>query len=98
MKKGAKGFSKLLRLFWVLLFVYACYVLVQQQFVLSDLAAENNALNVKIADAKSENEELNNMASMANTDEYYEKIARRKLGFVKPNEKVFVDIANTGSK
>ena len=93
MKKNKKRFFKLSVLFWALVLIYACYTLAQQQFAISDLQKKGDALNVKISDAKNENEELHSVESIADTDEYYETIARRKLGFVKPNEKVFIDMS-----
>ena len=38
-------------------------------------------------------EEIDNMMLESNTDEYIEKIAREKLGMIKSDEIVFVDIS-----
>ncbi|MGI6668326.1 MAG: septum formation initiator family protein [Acetivibrionales bacterium] len=38
------------------------------------------------------NEELKREQEMIQSDEYKEKVAREKLGMVKKNERVFVDI------
>ena len=46
----------------------------------------------KIADAKLEQEQLKKELEKAKTDEYLEKMAREKLGLVKANERVFVDV------
>lgn len=38
------------------------------------------------------NEELKRQKEILDTDEYIEKVAREKLGMVKPGEKIFIDI------
>ena len=39
-----------------------------------------------------ENERLQAIVDSEDKSEYLEKIAREKLGFIKPNEKVFYDV------
>ena len=50
-------------------------------------------LETKIAEEKKRQEEVDDMRENMNTDEYVEKIARDKLGMVKSDEIVFVDVA-----
>ena len=67
--------------------------IVQQQITLSrydDLAEEYKQ---KIAEAQLENQKLEDEKKQADTDEYIQRAARDKLGLVKPNERVFVDIS-----
>ena len=83
----------LLKLGGVLLVcVYVTCILVKQQINLSrcdDLAQEYQA---KIDDAKLEQQKLEDELKKAGTDEYIERTAREKLGLVKANERVFIDI------
>lgn len=48
------------------------------------LASELSEVNANLAD-------LQDLQNMADTDEYIERIAREKLGMVKPNEVIFED-------
>ncbi len=67
--------------------------IVEQQITLSrydDLAEEYQQ---KIAEAQLENQKLEDEKKQADTDEYIQRAAREKLGLVKPNERVFVDIS-----
>ena len=91
MKKLKK--KKLTRFLMIAIVLYACYVLIQQQVRIHDIDAEMAAYQQKIESAQSENEELNNTKGLLETDEYYEKLARQRLGLVKPDEKVFVHIS-----
>ena len=52
-------------------------------------------LREEIAKENSKIEELDATWAMAGTDEFVEKIAREKLGMIKANEIVFVDISGT---
>jgi cell division protein FtsL len=74
------------------IFIYLSYMAVGQQRMIYDKSLENSKVVSKIAEEKKTNEELNNEQKMINSDEYIEKVARDKLGMVKKNERVFVDI------
>ncbi len=52
------------------------------------------ALDVKIAEEKDRQVEIDNLRDKVNTDEYIEKIASEKLGLVKSNAKIFLDISD----
>lgn len=39
-------------------------------------------------------EEVDALKEKVNTDEYIERVAREKLGLVKENEKIFIDVAS----
>ena len=56
--------------------------------------AEIEALDVKIAEEKERQVEIDNLREKVNTDEYIEKIASEKLGLVKSNAKIFLDISD----
>ena len=66
--------------------------MIKQQITISkcdDVAEEYRA---KIAEAQTENQKLEYELKQAGTDEYLERVAREKLGLVKANERVFIDI------
>ena len=66
---------------------------VEQQIDLSRYDALAEEYEQKIAEAQLENQKLEDERTQADTDEYIQRAAREKLGLVKPNERVFVDIS-----
>lgn len=74
--------------------VYFTITLIDQQKLLDAKMVQFESLQSKIIEANQTYKELLDDFEMIGTDEYIEKIAREKLGMVKNNEKVFVDINN----
>jgi cell division protein FtsL len=74
------------------IFIYLSYLAVGQQRMIYAKNLENSKVESKIAVEKKTNEELKNEEKIINSDEYIEKVARDKLGMVKKDERVFVDI------
>ena len=74
-----------------------CVAMIGKGFAVSPIISANNEMAAKIEeDIEKENrriEELNADLENAGTDEYIEKIAREKLGMIKANEIVFIDIS-----
>lgn len=50
-------------------------------------------LNEQLAYEQQRSEEVDHLKEIVGTDEYIEKMAREKLGLIKENEKVFVDVS-----
>jgi cell division protein FtsL len=86
-KKSRVGIFVLLAIF-----LYLSYVAVGQQKLLSTKGIELTKIESKIKDETKANDELKNEKKMIGSDEYKEKVAREKLGMVKKDERVFVDI------
>jgi cell division protein FtsB len=89
MKKRKK--SKLMTLIVIALICYFAYTLYNQQLCINmrneqhtQLASSIDAENRKMA-------ELKHQKDLINTDEFTEKIAREKLGYVKDGENIYVD-------
>lgn len=72
--------------------VYFTYVAVDQQKIFNVKQAEMNKVQANINKEKDTNSQLKEEKDMLNSNEYYEKVAREKLGMVKPGERVFVDV------
>lgn len=89
MKKGKGTLGILILLF---IFLYLSYTAVNQQRIIFDKNLELSRLEGKIAEEKTVNEELKKESEIIQDDEYIEKIAREKLGMVKKNERIYVDI------
>ncbi len=73
------------------LILYICGLFLAQQFNLSRLSAETKDLDSQIAEAQRIHEELSEEKEAADSPEYVERVAREKLGYMKPEEKVFID-------
>ncbi|MBE7041543.1 MAG: septum formation initiator family protein [Ruminococcaceae bacterium] len=93
MKKKKKVDLKVLlkRGLLCVLVLYMGYLLIAQQFDLARLGKENDVLDSKIAEAQKAHDELTQEKEDAETPEYIERVAREKLGYMKPEEKVFID-------
>lgn len=92
MKKGKKSTIGVIIL--LAIFIYLSYIAVKQQKLLYAKNLELDRIEDKIDEETKLNEELTKECEMIQSDEYIEKIAREKLGMVKKNERVYVDIGN----
>ncbi len=87
-----KFFGKLLStLLITLMFFYASCVLIEQERELRNIEKEIDRYQVLLDEATIKTEELKEVKSKINTDEYIEAYAREKLGLVMPHEIIFVD-------
>ena len=86
-KSDLKTFMIILPLLIVLL-TGVCYIAYERNLVL-----ENNIRQIQkdIEAEKSKAEMLNDLIKNRDSDEYVEKIAREQLGYVKPNEIIYID-------
>lgn len=73
------------------LVLYMCYLFLAQQFDFARLGKETDVLDSKISEAQETHEALTREMENAETPEYIERVARDKLGYMKPDEKVFID-------
>lgn len=77
-------------IFYVMLLCYVGYTLVSQQMTINrmrDDILKYDQQNKKIEDA---NQYLKDQIEFAKTDEYKEKMAREKIGLIKPGETVYI--------
>ena len=65
---------------------------VMQQPKITQNKDEINNLNVQITQQQEKLDDLDELATKVDTDEYIEKVAREKLGLVKENEIIFYDV------
>lgn len=97
-QKGRIAPGRLLAVVLVGLFVlYFIYIMIWQQVMLSKKNKEIDALEEKISAATQQTEQLKEQLSSMEDPEYIERIAREKLGLVRPNERVFVDANKSDS-
>jgi len=80
--------------------LYFVYIMIWQQVSLSRKNQQIDRLEEEIQQATAQTEKLEAELENLNDPAYLEKIAREKLGLVRPNERVFVDAnkseTNTG--
>lgn len=77
----------------VLVFVIAAVgKLVSLQVDIAQKKRELTTLETQKEQLSKENKDLQELLDSGMTDEYVEKIAREKLGYVSPHERVFVDV------
>ena len=89
-KKVQNRFSMFLVMRALLMILVAVYVSSNRlQSRLDDLQAQSAALQVQIDAEKVRAEEIELLRKRSQTKEYYEEIAKEKLGLVNPDEIVF---------
>lgn len=80
--------------------IYFIYAMIAQQIALSNKNKEIQSLEEQVSAANTETERLQKELDNLEDPEYLERVAREKLGLVRPNERVFVDAnkskANSG--
>lgn len=70
---------------------YVVYILISQQVQFYKGNKAFNQNQAKISQREQENNELTEEKETYKSDENIEKLAREKLGYVKPGEKVYID-------
>ena len=76
----------------ILFGVYFVYTLVQQQIQINKYNSQIEMYSADIKTKKELTEYYNSQKGNTKTDEYIENVARENLGYVKPYEKIFVDV------
>lgn len=74
--------------------VYAAFTLVSLQLQIAEKKEEQALLQVQIEEQELRNAEIRALLESENSDEYVARIAREKLGYASPGERVFVDISS----
>lgn len=88
MKKIVKYFK---RLVFIVICIYAIVTFLNQQKILNTYASNKETLDMQISEANMHQEELNKIKENANSDEYIEELARKKLDMYLPNERVYIN-------
>ena len=90
-KRRKKQKNRILRLFMLVFFIYAGYIFTMQQFDIvrfHKMASETNARNESL---KHTNTRLTEQLNITNSKKFIERMAREKLGLVKPGEIVYIN-------
>lgn len=78
--------------FSLILIVYLFYAIVSQQSVLNKNSKEISDLSDQLTQTQSSLDKAEDSEEIYSSDEFVEKVARDRLGLVRPDETVFVDI------
>lgn len=78
-----------------MLVIYIVYVLITQQIAIIQAKAEKARVQAEIEKLVEENQRIQSQLENMQSDEYIERIARERLGLIKPGEYMFVDVNNT---
>ena len=73
---------------------YATFAMVSLQMQISQKKEEQAQLQAQVEEQALGNAETKALLESDNSDEYVARIAREKLGYVSPGERVFVDISS----
>ncbi|SHJ80077.1 Cell division protein FtsB [Hathewaya proteolytica DSM 3090] len=75
---------------YVVAIVYVLYTFASQAITLQNQKKEIAKYNQELQRVKAENQQLQDDASIADTDEYSERLARERLGLVKDGEDIII--------
>lgn len=89
-KKKSNPIFKLCLLFSAF---YIVVCLVNSQLDITKKKAELESIQEKIVNQGVENKNLERIINSDEDDEYIEKLAREKLGFAYPDERIYIDIS-----
>lgn len=93
-KRKKKKFSKMrIILFGIL--VYIMVIIINQNIMMRDLESKKALLTNEIYILEDEIEEMNDELDNSDSLEFVEKVAREKLGMVKPREIIVIDEGKT---
>ena len=88
-KKTSK--SRLLKIAVCLFVVYIAYSIVVQQLEIRDRTITLEAVQQQCQQQIEENKEVERLLAMSADKDYIERIARERLGYAYPDEKVYID-------
>lgn len=79
------------RILFCFLFIYLLVSLISQQFNFASLKKQNKIIDAKLEEARAHQEQLNAQFEAIDSEDYIRRVIRERLGYTRPNEKVFVD-------
>ena len=90
-KKKKNPKSRLLKIAVCLFVVYIAYSIVVQQLEIRDRKMMLEAVQQQCQQQSEENKEVERLLAMSDDKDYIERIARERLGYAYPDEKVYID-------
>lgn len=94
-KKKVGRKSLMLRLCIFAFVVYAVVLLIDMQIDIANRNRQLNELAQRVETQRISNKELERQLAMGMDQEHIERVARERLGFIAPDETVFVDVSGS---
>ena len=91
-KKKRKIKVDYLRVLLIIVLVYFSVTFVRQQLSINEYNVKLKSVKEDISETKAKIDELKEIETKVDDSEYIERIAREELGYVKPYEKIFIDV------
>ncbi len=91
-KRNVRGW--VLGLALLALSAYLMAYFIEGQMHIAALEQELGVVEQELEDLNLQNEELTRMMQADNQDSYVERVAREEMDYVRPNDRVFVDISS----
>lgn len=92
-KKNGKRESLILRVVLLVFSVYVIYLLCANYTELVSVTGQRKQLEIEKAEKEKIVRECNNLLENGTEKDFIERAARDKLGYVYPDEQVFIDIS-----
>ena len=93
-KKQKTSVTKLaLRLSVIAAAVYLFVAFIGGQMQVTEKQRELDVLTAKVEEQSLKNAELERLMASSDEDAYVERVARERMGYARPDERVFVDIS-----
>ncbi len=91
--RKTKKVSAAAKLFLVAFSIYAAFTIVSLQLQIRAKQNEMTELQHQIDSQRLENSEISDVLNGGDENEYVARIARERLGYVMPGQRVFVDVS-----
>lgn len=78
-------------LFWGVVLVFFGSIFIRQQITIEGLHDKYNQYEEQLSHLQKKNAKLTSQLEQTQTGDYIEKMAREKLGLIKPGEILFID-------
>ena len=82
------------KIFVAVFSIYAAFTLVSLQIQIGAKREEQQLLQSQVEEQSLRNAEIEALLTGGDNDEYVARLARDKLGYVSPGERVFVDVSS----
>lgn len=89
-KRKRKRFNNTVVIFVVLLACYVIYKFISLQFSYQKLVSERDELTAELNDKKLYYDQLDATVEQAESDDYIEQLAKKYLGLINKDEKIFI--------
>ena len=79
---------------FLLIFVNVCYIFISQQVKMYSINKQMEQMEQDEQSVLDKNQKLKDEVKMSKSDSYIEKLARERLGLIKPGETPVIDSSN----